>query len=209
LLYSAFINPLTTVTIKITFSNGAIKSFFSGIWNTISCLSGILNNIKDPITSTGNTGNTGSSGTGTATSNPPKIDNTFIPSGFGVKQLGIADYKKVEQTVQGYVEGDVAHIENVMAREYKEKATRKLRRSENTTTTSTETEREKLSDTTSTDRFEMQSEVAKVLQEGKDFSTGANTSYTGGTNGTSYSIGANVNMAAHSSKEESTRQAVT
>lgn len=70
--------------------------------------------------------------------------------------MGIADYKKVEQTVQGYIEGDVAHIENIMAREYKEKATRKLRRSENTTSISSESEKEQLSDTTSTDRFEMQ-----------------------------------------------------
>ncbi|HEX8574880.1 MAG TPA: hypothetical protein VF677_01160 [Flavobacterium sp.] len=135
----------------------------------------------------------------------PGTDGTFIPSGFGVKRLGIADYKKVEQTVQGYVEGDVAHIENIMAREYKDKATRRLRRSENTMMNSSESEREQLSDTTSTDRFEMQSEVAKVLQEGKDFSAGASFNADWGV----YALGANVNMASHSSKEESNRQAIT
>lgn len=132
----------------------------------------------------------------------------FIPSGFGFKQIGIADYKKVEQTTQGYVEGDVAHIENIMAREYKEKATRRLRRSENTTTTSSESEKEKLTDTTSTDRYEMQSEVAKILQEATDFGANASASYSGGTTGNSYMVGGNVNMASHSSSEESSMNAV-
>jgi hypothetical protein len=129
----------------------------------------------------------------------------FKPSGFGVKQLGIADYKKVEQTVHCYVEGEVAHIENIMAREYREKSTRRLRRSENTTTTSKESEREHLNDTTSTDRFEMQNEVAKVMQDSKDFS--ANASVMGTAFGITASAGANY--ATHNSKEESTRAAVT
>jgi hypothetical protein len=137
------------------------------------------------------------------------VENTFIPTGYGVKQLGIADYKKVIQTTQGYIEGEVAHIENIMAREYKERATRKLRRSENTTTTSSETEKEKLSDTTSTGRFEMQSEVANILQESKDFSSGVFAGSTFSAVGADFTLNANVNMATHSSKEESNRQAVT
>lgn len=132
--------------------------------------------------------------------------NSFIPSGFGVKQLGIADYNKVEQSIQGYVEGEVAHIENVMAREYKEKATRRLRKSEITETTSSETEREQLTDTSTTDRFEMQSEVAKVIANSKDFSGGVGVNYRP-TN--KLEISANANFATHNSKEESTRQAMT
>jgi len=64
----------------------------------------------------------------------PEEDSTYTPTGFGVKQIGIADYLKVEQTVHCYVEGEVSHIENIMAREYKEKATRRLSRTEETTT---------------------------------------------------------------------------
>ena len=133
-------------------------------------------------------------------------DDTFIPSGFGMKQIGIADYNKVEQSIQGYVEGEVAHIENIMAREFKEKSTRRLRRSEITETTSSETEREQLTDTSTVDRFEMQSEVAKVIADSKDFSAGVNASY--GKRDV-YQISANANLATHNSKEESTRQAVT
>ncbi|MFT3979062.1 MAG: hypothetical protein QM687_01240 [Ferruginibacter sp.] len=125
----------------------------------------------------------------------------FIPSGYGLKQLGIADYRKVEQSVHCYVEGEVAHIENIMAREYKEKSTRRLKRNEITNTTTTESESEQLTDTTSTSRFEMQNEIARMMQESKDFSAG--TSFGGKL------FGANASYATHNSKEESIRNAVT
>jgi hypothetical protein len=174
----------------ITFTNGQTKSFLVNGINFFQCFIGTL-------TALGNqSGGEGSDNT---------VDASFIPKGFGFKQIGIADYKKVEQTVHSYVEGEVAHIENVMAREYKEKATRRLRKSENTTTTSSETEREHQTDTSSTDRFEMQNEVSKVLQESKDFSANASFGFTGKL----FNASAGANYATHSSKDESTRQAVT
>lgn len=206
LLESYFLAGISNITITISFSNGATGSFTASNWKTLTCHSGILPTVgNNPVPGNGN-----NDGNGNSVTNPPVIENNFIPSGFGVKQLGIADYKKVEQTIQGYVEGDVAHIENVMAREYKEKATRKLRRSENTTSVSSESEREQLSDTTSTDRFEMQSEVAKILQEDKDFSANASFGANWGTKGSGqFTLGTNVGTATHSTKEESNSQAIT
>jgi hypothetical protein len=136
-------------------------------------------------------------------------ENNFIPSGFGFKNIGIADYLKVEQSTHAYVEGEVAHIENVMAREYREKSTRRLRRSENTTTTSSDTEREQLTDTTTANRFEMQSEISKILQEASDNSTqfGVSAGYSGGGFNINTSLG--LSNAHQTSKEESTRQATT
>ncbi|WP_426476647.1 hypothetical protein ACP3T3_15105 [Chryseobacterium sp. CBSDS_008] len=136
-------------------------------------------------------------------------ENNFIPSGFGFKQIGIADYLKVEQTTHAYVEGEVAHIENIMAREYREKSTRRLRRSENTTTTSSDTEREQLTDSTTATRFEMQNEIAKMMQEASDSNTqfGVNASYKMGNANINTSMG--LGNASHSSRDESTRQAVT
>lgn len=137
-------------------------------------------------------------------------DDIFIPSGFGMKNIGITDYKKVEQSTYCYVEGDVAHIENIMAREYKERATRRLKRSESQVTTSSETEKEKLTDTTSTERHEMQSEIAKILQESKDFAAQAGFSASWGNEKTGkYGLNVGANYATHNSKEESNRQAVT
>lgn len=84
---------------------------------------------------------------------------------FGVKQIGVLEYKRVEQTICCYVAGEVSHIENIMAREYKEKTSRTLNRTEIIQEDTKETEVENLKDTTSTDRYEMQKEISQVLQE--------------------------------------------
>jgi len=132
-------------------------------------------------------------------------EEPFIPSGFGMRQLGIADYRRVEQNVHCYVEGEVSHIENVMAREYKEKSTRRLRRSENTTSTTSETEKEELTDTSTTDRFEMQNEVAQVISESTSIDAFANVS--GGNDLIQFNTGAG--FANNTSQEDSISQAVT
>ncbi len=88
---------------------------------------------------------------------------------FGVHNLGVQEYRRVEQTLCCYVPGEVSHIENVMAREYKEKSTRNLLRTEYGTESTTETEIENINDTTSTERHELSSEVAKELQKDKSF----------------------------------------
>ncbi|WP_426476750.1 hypothetical protein ACP3T3_15665 [Chryseobacterium sp. CBSDS_008] len=181
-----------TMDVKITFTNGKVTTFFPRIITMKSCYTSsfeFTNEIKDPI---------------------QEPDDSYIPSGFGFKQIGIADYLKVEQTTHAYVEGEVAHIENVMAREYREKATRRLRRSENTTTTSSDTEREKLTDTTTATRFEMQTEIAKMMQESRDTNVQAHFDASWKmTGGASISTGIAGGYATHSSKEESTRQALT
>lgn len=135
--------------------------------------------------------------------------SSFIPLGFGMKNIGVADYLKVEQSTYCYVEGDVAHIENIMAREYKERSTRRLKRSESQTTKSSESEKEKLTDTTSTERHEMQSEISKIMQESKDFAAQAGAHANWGMGDNSFGITANASYATHNSKEESNRQAVT
>ncbi|TGD58595.1 hypothetical protein [Flavobacterium humi] len=129
----------------------------------------------------------------------------YIPSGFGIKRIGIADYRKVEQEVCCYVPGEVSHIENVMASEYKEKATRRLRRTEDTTTTSNEQEKEKLTDSTSTDRFEMNQEMSSILNEDTSFGAHVSANQSWGTG----NISAGADFANNTSSEESDNQAVT
>ena len=147
----------------------------------------------------------GPGGNNPGTTTPSSSTNSFIPKGFGIKRLGIADYLKVEQTTHAYVEGEVANIENIMAREYRSQSTRRLRRSETIDTKSSDTERERSTDTTTSSRFEMQSEIAKILQESTDIGINASTSFK--ALGAQFSIGASY--ANHRSKEESMRQAVS
>lgn len=77
--------------------------------------------------------------------------------------------------------GEVSHIENILAKEYKEKSTRQLTRFETSFETKSERESEELTDTTTTTRHEMSSEVADVINKDRQsnlgFSTGANGTY--------------------------------
>jgi len=102
---------------------------------------------------------------------------------YGVNRIGIADYRRVEQELCCYVPGEVSHIENIMAREYKERHTRNLTRSEDLTEVSTEVEIEELNDSTTSTRNDISTEVSEVLnRENGDeygFKTGAKGKYMG------------------------------
>ena len=129
----------------------------------------------------------------------------FIPKGFGFKQLGIADYKKVVSKVCCYDAGEVAHVENVMASEFRSKTTEKKRVEENTLTLENSSESEQISDTVSTQRFEMQNEIASMIQEQTQIGAFANVQGNYGT--TSFDAGGSY--ASNISKEESNRQTIT
>lgn len=133
-----------------------------------------------------------------------EISTNFVPKGFGYKQLGIADYKKVVAEVCCYNAGEVAHIENVMASELRSKTTTKTFKSEITETESTEIERENITDIVSTERFEMQTEIANLLAEQKQVTGYANVSSSWGTT----TLEAGGTYASNTTKEESNRQAV-
>ncbi|KAA0126820.1 hypothetical protein FY557_15415 [Chryseobacterium sp. SN22] len=147
------------------------------------------------------TDNPGEGGTTPETGSDPKTV-TLSRKNFGIKRLGVADYMKVVQSTHAYVPGEVTHIENVMAKEFKQKSTRRLRRSEIQTTTSKSTERENLNDTTSTTRNDMQSEVANVIQS--QINAEAHFRYGGGD--MPFEVGGS--FATSNAKETSTRQAV-
>ncbi|PZU91641.1 MAG: hypothetical protein DI529_00295 [Chryseobacterium sp.] len=180
-----------TLEIHLFFTNGKTSVFKTSAMQLGTCVSGSfsVDGVTDPSDS----------------NTPTNITDSFIPKGFGIKRLGIADYLKVEQSTHAYVEGEVANIENIMAREYREKSTRRLRRSEITETISSDTEREQLTDTTTASRFEMQSEVAKIVQE--TTSLEAHTSFSYGPDKMRFEIGGSY--ANNRSKEDSMRQAVT
>jgi len=59
-----------------------------------------------------------------------------------IKPLGIGDLKVVKQKLKKYAAGEVAHIENVLRGEYKERKHRVLDRNEETITTKVEIEEE-------------------------------------------------------------------
>ncbi len=128
---------------------------------------------------------------------------------YGVNRLGIGVFRKVEQEVCCYVPGEVSRIENIMAREYKERHTRTLSSSETATEESTETEVENQTDTSSTVRNELQSEIAKVLEKGTDIGAGASAGVSGEYMGVTVSADGNFDYASANSASQSDTDAKT
>lgn len=142
----------------------------------------------------------GGDGTGeTEGGSAPALGNYF-----GLKRLGVAEYMKVVQTVHAYVPGEVSNIENVMASELRHKSINELTRTEQTVTTTTSQEIEKISDTSKTNRAEMQTEVAKELAKQRTFQAHANFSYDAG-----WKIDLGTSYATNNSQTVSNRQTVT
>jgi hypothetical protein len=120
-----------------------------------------------------------------------------------VKPLGVADFRRVEQRLYCYEAGEVAHIENVLIGESKERNTRRLRRTEQFVTVATEEERTEERDTQTTERFELQKEVSKVVEQQLSFDLGVQVAVNYGT----LRITADTNFAYSNSTVESDKMA--
>lgn len=160
--------PLT-IAGKITLDEGG-EAEFSIRFRVKGSVEGLLD-FKTSAGDEGEGGDGGDGGSGGGGTETPVINR------FGIKRAGIADYRKVEQEVCCWDLGEVSHIENIMAREYKERSTRRLRRTEDTVTTENSTETESLTDTSSTDRFEMQKQTAIALSESTSMGINAGVSF--------------------------------
>lgn len=128
---------------------------------------------------------------------------------YGISKIGIADYRRVEQELCCYIPGEVSQIENIMAREYREKATRSLVRSEDTYETTSENEVENQTDTTSTARNEMNSEIAHVLQTDRNMGLGFSTGVSGEYLGVKYDANVNGDFSFANSSSDSDTVAKT
>lgn len=122
---------------------------------------------------------------------------------YGINKIGIADYRRVEQELCCYIPGEVSHIENILAREYKEKATRQLVRSEDVYESTTEVEVENLNDTTSTTKHELTSEISHVLEKDREMNLGFSTGASGEYFGTTFSANANGDFSYAQSSSDS------
>jgi hypothetical protein len=120
-----------------------------------------------------------------------------------IHPLGIADYRRVEQRLFCYEAGEIAHIENVMQGETKERTTRNLRRTEDIITVSTQEDTTTERETQTTDRFEITREASKVVQDDIKLDLGVNVQADYGT----VKITADTKFAIAHSSTESDKQA--
>lgn len=120
-----------------------------------------------------------------------------------IKPLGIGDLKVVKETLLRYVAGEVAHIENVLDGETKERTHRRLDRTEETLTIETESVEETEKDNQTTDRFEMKKETEKTIQTDLSVDAGVTVSASYGP----VELGAYANFAYSQSTTETVRNA--
>ncbi len=188
-----FGSTIHSLSIKIYFNNGEEASVeLSGVQLNTPYTGILYTERTKEETGTGTTG----------TTNPKPA--VFMRKNFGIKRLGIADYMKVVQSTHAYVPGEVSNIENVMASELRHKSSVARDYSEITDTTSESVETEKISDTTKTERNEMQTEVAKEMEKQQSITASTNFSYNTGV----YKFDIGAGYANNTAQHDSNRQAV-
>jgi hypothetical protein len=133
-------------------------------------------------------------------------DDVTVPTEFVKNKAALviscADLMIVEQELLRYDLGEIAHIENVLKSEVRDRRFITKTTTEVSTLTETETNEEKTKDLSSTERFELQTESEKVINENTSVQAGVtvNASY-----GPSVDVTANFNFSHSNASQESAR----
>ncbi len=129
------------------------------------------------------------------------------PTTYGtVAPAGIGDLLVVRQFLKGYEARELAHVENVLKGEYKERMHRRAVTTEETFTTETETKREEERDQQSTERFELKTEASQVQKEDMSLKVGVAVT---AKYGPSVEFKGTTDFALNQSKEEATKIATS
>lgn len=130
-----------------------------------------------------------------------------VPSTVGlVRPVGVGRLQITMQQLKRYEGGDLAHVENVLLSERKERTTRRLERIEDVFTQEEETTRAEERDLQTTQRSEIQSEVQSMLSESESFRIGGSIS---GGYGPFVQAEVSTGYETSSSSESSSRNAAT
>jgi hypothetical protein len=107
-----------------------------------------------------------------------------------IQPLGIGDLKVVKQWLVAYKAGEIAHIDNILLGETKQRTHRHLEKTEDTFSFSSEQQQETTRDTQTTDRFELKRESENVVKS--DLSINAGLSVSASYDGGNYKVLAGV-----------------
>lgn len=132
-----------------------------------------------------------------------------------IKDVGVGDLLVVKEKIKRYEAGEIAHIENILKGEFKERSHRRLNRSEETFLIETERTTEEEQELSSSERFELQQETSEILREEVKSKSGAGFSVDAGIKGAgigfTYYVDGNVNGSVENSSttasENATRKA--
>jgi hypothetical protein len=124
-----------------------------------------------------------------------------VPEGVGYARiLGVGDLMLVREEPKRYELGEIAHIENIMAGEYKDRSHRRMNKTESFFSTVTERETEKERDLQSTERFQLSQEASEVIKVDSKLEAGFNLS---ASYGPTVSVGANSSATLTAGTETS------
>lgn len=138
---------------------------------------------------------------------PGVLGSLQVPTTYGdVAPAGIGDLLVVKQFLKRYETRELAHIENVLQGEFKERMHRRARTTEETITFETEVKREEERDLQTTERFELKSESSEVQKQDTSLKVGLAVS---GKYGPVVEFKATTDFALSQSKEEATKVATS
>jgi hypothetical protein len=128
---------------------------------------------------------------------PPieQITEGLVPR---IRPLGVLDLKRVDMQLNHYQLGDVAHVENVLASEFRERVHKREDTVEEVLTTESQLNRETERNLESTERFEMQKESSRVLSEQMQVTAGVSASFYG----PSFNVGVNAGFTYGRSEQD-------
>ncbi|MCI0423232.1 MAG: hypothetical protein L0312_29080, partial [Acidobacteria bacterium] len=132
------------------------------------------------------------------------LDNRVPHSHGSVAPAGIADLLVVKQQLVRYEAADVAHIENVLKGEKKEREHTRRRETEELTFRETEITTSEERELESTNRFEMSRETSETIKEDASLKAGLSVS---GKYGPTVEFSASAEGSVSRSKEEATKSA--
>ncbi len=142
------------------------------------------------------------------TASPPRFIPKFIPkvptSHGSVAPAGIADLLIVKQQLIRYEGADVAHIENILKGEKKEREHTRRRETEELIFNEVEITTSEERELESTNRFEMSRETSETIKEDSSLKAGLTVS---GSYGPTVEFSASVEGSSSSSKEEAIKSA--
>ncbi len=131
------------------------------------------------------------------------VSTTVLPSSATtIRPAGITDLLVVRQHINRYQKAEIETIENVMLGESRRKTVRDQTTTQTTSTTESATTTQVTKETDSTERFTLQNEIDKALQEQLGVKAGASVSYHGGT------VDASVNASVDYSQSKSESQKI-
>jgi hypothetical protein len=127
------------------------------------------------------------------------------PAARGIRPLGVGDLLVVKQDLLRYTPGEVAHIENVLRAESKTRTHTRMREVEEVVITETEELQETEKDLQTTERFELQKEAQRTIENELSFQAGVAVTASYGP----VSVTAHADFALTQSSSESNRTAST